>query len=84
MNENDISYLIRGAAFKVHSALGPGLLVSVYEAALSHELTKKGLDVKNQVGIPFVYDEINFNIEFILDFILSMIKLFLRSNRLKI
>jgi GxxExxY protein len=38
MNENDLSYLIRGAAFKVHSALGPGLLESVYEVALSHEL----------------------------------------------
>ena len=31
MNENDLSYLIRGAAFKVHSVLGPGLLESVYE-----------------------------------------------------
>jgi GxxExxY protein len=40
MNENDLSYLIRGAAFKVHSALGPGLLESVYEVALSHEQTK--------------------------------------------
>jgi len=38
MNENDLSFLIRGAAFKVHSALGPGLLESVYEVALSHEL----------------------------------------------
>jgi GxxExxY protein len=55
MDENDLSYLIRGAAFKVHSALGPGLLESVYEVALSHELRAIGLDVKNQVGIPFIY-----------------------------
>ena len=50
MNENDLSYLIRGAAFKVHTALGPGLLESVYEVALSHELKTIGLEVKNQVG----------------------------------
>ena len=71
MNENDLSYLIRGAAFKVHSALGPGLLESVYEVALSHELTKRGLEVRNHVGIPFVYDEINFNIGFRLDIIVN-------------
>jgi GxxExxY protein len=71
MNENDLSYLIRGAAFKVHSALGPGLLESVYEVALSHELTKRGLEVRNQVGIPFIYDEINFNIGFRLDIIVN-------------
>ena len=71
MNENDLSYLIRGAAFKVHSALGPGLLESVYEVALSHELTKRGLEVRNQVGIPLVYDEINFNIGFRLDIIVN-------------
>jgi GxxExxY protein len=53
MNENDLSFLIRGAAFKVHSALGPGLLESVYEVTLSHELQTIGLAVKNQVGIPF-------------------------------
>ena len=44
MNENDLSYLIRGAAFKVHSVLGPGLLESVYEVALSHELKTIGLE----------------------------------------
>ncbi|MCK5839197.1 MAG: GxxExxY protein [Bacteroidales bacterium] len=38
--ENRISYDVCGAAFKVHNALGPGLLESVYESALSHELLK--------------------------------------------
>ena len=71
MNENDLSYLIRGAAFKVHSALGPGLLESVYEVALSHELKTIGLEVKNQVGIPFIYAEIRFDIGFRLDIIVN-------------
>jgi GxxExxY protein len=71
MNENDLSYLIRGAAFKVHTALGPGLLESVYEVALSHELRTIGLEVKNQVGIPFVYAEIRFDIGFRLDMIVN-------------
>jgi GxxExxY protein len=71
MTENDLSYLIRGAAFKVHTALGPGLLESVYEAALSHELRKIDLMVKNQVGIPFIYDEIKFDIGFRLDILVN-------------
>jgi len=40
MNENDISYLIRGAALKVHKKPGTGLLESVYESALSFKLKK--------------------------------------------
>ena len=71
MNENDLSYLIRGAVFKVHSALGPGLLESVYEVALSHELKTIGLEVRNQVGIPFIYAEIRFDIGFRLDIIVN-------------
>ena len=50
MNENEISFLIRGSAFKVHGTLGPGLLESVYEKALSFELKSSGLVVRNQVG----------------------------------
>jgi GxxExxY protein len=48
------------AAFKVHSALGPGLLEKVYEVCLCHELTKRGLNVLRQVNIPISYDGINF------------------------
>jgi len=43
MHENDIFYAIRGAAFKIYTALGPGLLESVYKTALAYELKKKDL-----------------------------------------
>jgi GxxExxY protein len=71
MNENDLSYLIRGAAFKVHTALGPGLLESAYEVALSHELKTIGLEIRNQVGIPFIYADIRFDIGFRLDIMVN-------------
>ena len=44
------------SAFKVHKALGPGLLESVYEHCLCHELSKRGLDIARQVAVPVVYD----------------------------
>ena len=46
MTENEISYKIRGAIFKVFNTLGPGLLESAYEAVLSYEFKKEGLKVK--------------------------------------
>ena len=55
---NDISYNIRGAAFKVHTELGPGLLESVYETVLAHELRKRELTVLRQVSLPVIYDGI--------------------------
>jgi GxxExxY protein len=44
------------AAFKVHTEFGAGLLESVYEKCLAHELTKRGLRVQRQVRVPIVYD----------------------------
>lgn len=44
------------AAFKVHTALGPGLLESVYETTLAYEIQKGGLLVETQVAMPLVYD----------------------------
>ena len=46
------------AAFQVHSRLGPGLLESVYEVCLVHELTKAGLRVERQLVLPVIYDDI--------------------------
>ena len=56
MTENEISYLIRGAIFKVYNSLGPGLYESVYIRALKHELEKVNLNVKLEVGIPAYYE----------------------------
>lgn len=71
LEENDISYNIRGAAFKVHTELGPGLLESVYETALSYELKQKGYDVKNQIGVPVVYSNIKMDVGFRLDILVN-------------
>ena len=58
MTENEISYIIRGAIYKVYNKIGPGLLESAYESALAYELMKENLAVKTQVGLPFVYESI--------------------------
>jgi GxxExxY protein len=44
------------AAFKVHTALGPGLLESVYETTTAYEIRKSGLTVETQVSVPILYD----------------------------
>ena len=71
MHENDISYAIRGAAFKVHTALGPGLLESVYETAMVYELRNAGFTVKTQVAVPVVYDEIKMDHGFRMDLLVN-------------
>ncbi len=69
--ENDISYLIRGAIFKVYNELGPGLLESVYEAVLYFELQKQGLEVKKQVPLPVYYEGNKLEIGFRLDLLVN-------------
>ncbi len=53
---NELTYRIRGAAFNVHTQLGPGLLESIYELCLAHELKKDGLSVERQKALPVTYD----------------------------
>lgn len=71
MKENDISYDIRGAAFKIHKSLGPGLLESVYEAALAYELREMGYEIKTQFPVPMYYNDIKFEIGFRLDILVN-------------
>jgi GxxExxY protein len=55
IDENQISYDIRGAIFEVYNTLGPGLLESVYETALIYELKEMGYKVDSQVDLPVDY-----------------------------
>jgi len=57
------------SAFKVHSTLGPGLLESVYEICLAHELHKRGLAFQTQVALPIVYDGVRLDGALLMDFI---------------
>jgi GxxExxY protein len=60
MDENEIAREILDAAFVAHTKLGPGLLESVYEVVLAHELRKKGIVVERQKPMPITYDGIRF------------------------
>ncbi len=71
MTENDISYIIRGAFYKVYNSLGPGLLESAYEAVLIYELAKEGLEVKAQVSVPLVYDNIKIDVGYRIDLLVE-------------
>jgi GxxExxY protein len=55
MTENEIGTKVIEAAIAVHREFGPGLLESVYEAALAYELAERGVAVRRQVGIPVAY-----------------------------
>ena len=71
MEENVISFEIRGCIFKVYNSLGPGLLESVYEAALAFELQEKGFKVQTQIPIPVIYNAINLDLGFRADIIVE-------------
>jgi GxxExxY protein len=71
MSENEIARVAVDAAFKVHTALGPGLLESVYEAVLEYELQKRGLRVARQVPLPVVYEQVRLDKGFRADLIIE-------------
>jgi len=55
MRPNDVSYNVIGAAMKVHSALGAGIVESAYDTAVCYELTQAGLQFQHQVRLPLSY-----------------------------
>lgn len=59
------------AAVKVHSALGPGLLESAYEAVITKELECRGLSVVRQVAVPIQYEGMKFDEGFLADIIVE-------------
>ena len=68
--EKDYKKLL-DACFKVHKALGPGLLESSYELCLAYELRKSGLKVATQVPMPVVYEDIHLDAGYRIDLLVE-------------
>lgn len=71
MHFNEISGAVVDSAMKVHSALGPGLLESVYLACLVHELNQRGFRTTVQMPLPVVYDGVRLDLGFRLDILVE-------------
>ena len=71
---SEVDKVARGivdSAFRVHSQLGPGLLESIYEVCLAHELKKLQMKVDQQRAVPVVYDGIQFETGLRLDLLVE-------------
>lgn len=68
---NDISYGIIGCAFKVHKALGAGLLESSYESCLNYELTEAGFFVERQKELELIYNDVKMGVGYRLDLVVN-------------
>ena len=71
MTEEEIGHAIIGAAIRVHSAVGPGLLEGAYETCLLYELEKQDLSVRNQVLIPIRYQDLKIDNGYRLDLLVG-------------
>ena len=71
MKENEIGRIVVDVAIKVHRELGPGLLESVYEVVLAHELQGRGLKVERQVPVSISYQGLHFDEAFRADIIVG-------------
>lgn len=71
MEENELTYKIRGAIFSTYAEYGPGLLESVYEIVLFKKIQKMGLDVKVQVPVPLYIDNEKMEIGFRVDLLVE-------------
>jgi GxxExxY protein len=67
MDLNHISGTIVDASIKVHSALGPGLLESVYLKCLQYELRTRGLQAESEIPVPVFYDCVHIETGYRLD-----------------
>jgi GxxExxY protein len=71
LSHRELTERIIGAAMKVHSVLGPGLLESAYEECLSLELHLRGLNSERQVSLPVVYEGLKLNCGYRMDLVVE-------------
>jgi GxxExxY protein len=70
-NDTELTGIIIGAAMEVHKHWGPGLIESIYEKSLQHELALRNLGVRRQVKLPLQYKDLGLDDEYALDLIVG-------------
>ncbi len=71
MTENELAKIIVNIAFQIHSKIGPGLLESVYEEIMVHELVKLNLQTERQKQIPVYWDDLKMDVGFRADILVE-------------
>ena len=71
MTENEFAKIVVDAALKIHRALGPGLLESVYEATLAFEIERRKLKVVKQLALPVFYEDVLLELGFRADLVIG-------------
>lgn len=71
MTENELSKIVVHVAFHIHTTLGPGLLESVYQKVMAHELRKRGLTVEEEVPLPVIWDDVKLELGFRADLFIN-------------
>ena len=71
MSENELAAIVVDVAYQIHTRLGPGLLESVYQAIMLHELRKRGLAVEFEKAVPVIWDEVHLEVGFRADLIVE-------------
>lgn len=70
-NADKVSHEVIGAAIEVHRTVGPGLLESIYEECLAHELRLRNLSFKRQVALPLTYKGLHLGSAYRLDMVVE-------------
>ena len=71
MTENELARIVVDVALHVHTSLGPGLLESVYQKVMAHELRKRGLQVEEEVSLPVTWDNVKMEVGFRVDLFIN-------------
>jgi len=71
MEINDLTQIILNCSYKVHTALGPGLLESAYEECLFYELNLLGIAVEKQKALPLIYKEVRLDSGYRIDLLVE-------------
>lgn len=71
MEFDSITHEILDSAYKIHTALGPGLLESAYRVCLAYELRKKGLKVEEEKPVPIIYEEVKLECGYRMDLLVE-------------